>query len=60
MTHHGSINGSDYDQQMKQSPTQPPPPSAAAPPPPPDVTTFNYSEDPSNDTKVKRIDARRS
>jgi hypothetical protein len=52
MTHHGSINGSDYDQQMKQSPTQPPPPSAAAPPPQPDVTTFNYSEDPSNDTNA--------
>ncbi|CAF4310064.1 unnamed protein product, partial [Rotaria sordida] len=54
MTHHGSING-DYDQQMKQSPnqqqqqqqTQPPPPQ-----PPPDVTNYNYSEDPSNDTNA--------
>ncbi|CAF1212105.1 unnamed protein product [Rotaria sordida] len=55
MTHHGSINDfiGDYDQQMKQSPnqqqqqTQPPPP-----PPPPDVTNYNYSEDPSNDTNA--------
>ena len=49
MTHHGSINGSDYDQQMKQSPTQPP---VASQPPPPDATNFNYSDDPSNDTNA--------
>lgn len=59
----------DFDQQMKQSPSQqPPPPSQPqqqtpgqpqqqqqqqqGQPPPPDVNTFNYSEDPSNDTNA--------
>ncbi len=41
----------DYDQQMKQSPNQQPQ-TQQAPPPPPDVTNFNYSEDPSNDTNA--------
>ena len=49
MTHHSSINGSEYDQQMKQSPTQTPtvPPTA-----PPDATNFTYTDDPSNDTNA--------
>jgi len=43
----------DYDQQMKQSPNQQPQTQQAPPPPPPpDVTNFNYSEDPSNDTNA--------
>ena len=49
------IFSGDYDQQMKQSPNhqQPPPQSQQSlAPPPPDVTNFNYSEDPSNDTNA--------
>jgi hypothetical protein len=39
---------------MKQSPNQQPQTQQAPPPPPPppDVTNFNYSEDPSNDTNA--------
>ncbi|CAF1031790.1 unnamed protein product [Adineta ricciae] len=49
------ILSGDYDQQMKQSPSHQQPPQQSQQslaPPPPDVTNFNYSEDPSNDTNA--------
>ncbi|CAF3836824.1 unnamed protein product [Rotaria magnacalcarata] len=46
MTHHG-----DYDQQMKQSPNQQQQQQQQQSQPP-DVTNYNYSEDPSNDTNA--------
>ena len=57
MPHHGGPINGDYDQQMKQSPSQQQQPQqqqqqVPAQPPPTDVPNFNYTEDQTNDTNA--------